>query len=239
MSGSFDPYHKWLGISPKDQPPNHYRLLAIDLFEADSDVISSAADQRMAHVRAFQTGKHSALSQQILNEIAAARVCLLNAEKRAEYDRQLRGQLEGERGESQPAEDVIQAPREPPGLPPIPPAVPPLDEPVAPRFESSLPRPWLGRRKAMWQALAGFLVAAILLLAILIAVLGRGGPDEIVEGGPQPPPITDPGPDKKPEINPETGGTGTQGENGPGDARPPAVDPTAEVRTLARGARPV
>ena len=34
MSESFDPYHKWLGISPKDQPPNHYRLLAIDEFEA-------------------------------------------------------------------------------------------------------------------------------------------------------------------------------------------------------------
>ena len=30
---NFDPYHKWLGISPKDQPPHHYRLLGIDLFE--------------------------------------------------------------------------------------------------------------------------------------------------------------------------------------------------------------
>lgn len=46
MADSFDPYHKWLGISPKDQPPNHYRLLGIELFEGVPDVIESAADQR-------------------------------------------------------------------------------------------------------------------------------------------------------------------------------------------------
>jgi len=83
---SFDPYHKWLGIPPKDQPPTHYRLLGIDLLESDPDVIVSATDQRMAHVRSFQTGKNSALSQKILNELAAAKVCLLNARKKAEYD---------------------------------------------------------------------------------------------------------------------------------------------------------
>ena len=26
---AFDPYHIWLGIPPEDQPPSHYRLLAI------------------------------------------------------------------------------------------------------------------------------------------------------------------------------------------------------------------
>jgi hypothetical protein len=46
--GSFNGYHCWLGISPKDCPPNHYRLLGIDLFESNPEVISNAADQRMA-----------------------------------------------------------------------------------------------------------------------------------------------------------------------------------------------
>ena len=87
---TFDPYHKWLGISPKDQPPHYYRLLAIDLFESDADVISAAADKQMAFIRSFQTGKNSQLSQKILNEIASARVCLLNAAKKAEYDDALR-----------------------------------------------------------------------------------------------------------------------------------------------------
>ena len=54
MSEAFDPYYKWLGIPPADQPPHHYRLLAIELFEADSDVIAGAADQRMAHIRSFR-----------------------------------------------------------------------------------------------------------------------------------------------------------------------------------------
>jgi hypothetical protein len=32
MAEAFDAYYQWLGISPKDQPPNHYRLLGIDVF---------------------------------------------------------------------------------------------------------------------------------------------------------------------------------------------------------------
>ncbi len=90
---NFDPYHKWLGISPKDQPPHYYRLLAIDLFESDPDVISAAADKQMAFIRSFQTGKNATLSQKILNEIATARVCLLNVAKKAEYDHALRARM--------------------------------------------------------------------------------------------------------------------------------------------------
>ena len=96
MAEAFDPYHKWLGISPKDQPPHYYRLLGIDLFEPDPDVIASAADQRMAHVRSFQTSKNSALSQKILNEISSARICLLNAGKKAGYDAKLREEIESQ-----------------------------------------------------------------------------------------------------------------------------------------------
>jgi hypothetical protein len=93
MSESFDPYKKWLGISPKDQPPNFYRLLGLELFEADLDVITTAADSRMALVKKFQSGQYSALSQQLLNEIAAARLGLLNAEKKSQYDLALRETL--------------------------------------------------------------------------------------------------------------------------------------------------
>src|SRR5690349_6696566 len=93
MSGSFDGYHVWLGIPPSEQPPNHYRLLGIAVFEVDRDVIDHAADRQMAHVRTFQAGKNGATSQQILNSLAAARVCLLNADKKKAYDEQLRAKL--------------------------------------------------------------------------------------------------------------------------------------------------
>ena len=76
----------WLGIPPDEQPPNHYRLLGIRLFEDHEDAIANAADQRMAHLRTFQTGPNGRLSQRLLNEVAAARVCLLNPAKKAEYD---------------------------------------------------------------------------------------------------------------------------------------------------------
>lgn len=89
----FDPYHVWLGIPPQEQPPNHYRLLGITLFESQPDVIANAADRQMIHLRTFQSGKHSPHSQQLLNEVAAAKVCLLNSARKAAYDEQLRIQL--------------------------------------------------------------------------------------------------------------------------------------------------
>ena len=82
MDQAFDPYRKWLGIPVTDQPPHHYRLLGIELFESDLDVISNAADGRMAQVKSFQTGKYGAVSQRILNEIAGAKICLLDPQKK-------------------------------------------------------------------------------------------------------------------------------------------------------------
>jgi hypothetical protein len=64
--------------------------LGIPPFESDPDVIDAAADQRMAHLRKYQTGANSALSQQLLNEVASARIALLSPEKKAVYDAQLR-----------------------------------------------------------------------------------------------------------------------------------------------------
>lgn len=90
MSDSFNAYHVWLGIPSSEQPPDHYRLLGITEFETDLDVIDHAADRQMAHVRTFQSGRNGAVSQQILNELASARLCLLNSQRKADYDKQLR-----------------------------------------------------------------------------------------------------------------------------------------------------
>jgi len=93
MTEPFDPYRKWLGIAPKDQPPNHYRLLGIPTFESDPDVIENAASRQMSHVRTFQGSKHAALSQRILTELSAAKLCLLSSERKQAYDGQLRAVL--------------------------------------------------------------------------------------------------------------------------------------------------
>jgi hypothetical protein len=70
-------------------------LLGIAVFEADLDVIDHAADRQMAHVRTFQAGKNGALSQQLLNELSAARLCLLNPAKKSAYDEALRAKING------------------------------------------------------------------------------------------------------------------------------------------------
>jgi len=69
--------YKWLAIPPKRQPPNHYLLLGLQDFESDKNVIESAANRQMPHVRTFQSGRHATHTQFLLNEISAARICLL------------------------------------------------------------------------------------------------------------------------------------------------------------------
>jgi hypothetical protein len=90
----FDPYHKWLGIPAKDQPPNLYRLLGVELLESDFDVIENAADQRTRHVRSFQMGAHQEESQRLLNEISQAKVVLLDPQRKAAYDQQLAAKVD-------------------------------------------------------------------------------------------------------------------------------------------------
>jgi hypothetical protein len=89
----FDPYHKWLGIPPEEQPPHHYRLLGLKTFESDSEVVDAAADRQMAFLQTCATGEHVEASQNLLNRVSAARVCLLNSNKKAAYDTKLKAKL--------------------------------------------------------------------------------------------------------------------------------------------------
>lgn len=86
---SFDPYARWLGIPPAEQPPDHYRLLGLARFETDPARIAAAADARMALLRSVQTGPRGLIAQKIINEVAAARVCLLSPERKSLYDKEL------------------------------------------------------------------------------------------------------------------------------------------------------
>jgi len=88
-SGSFDPYHKLLGISRKDQPPTYYRLLGIEELEDDADVIEAAADKQMSYLQSCRNGEHAAEAEQLLNEVSEARLHLLNPELKFRYDDQL------------------------------------------------------------------------------------------------------------------------------------------------------
>lgn len=90
MSEAFNPYHAWLGIPPNEQPADYYRLLGIARFESDLQVIDGAADRQMAHLRSFQSGQHGDWAAKLLNEVARARICLLDDKSKAAYDERLR-----------------------------------------------------------------------------------------------------------------------------------------------------
>lgn len=141
MSDDFDAYRKWLGIPPEEQPPNHYRLLGIAVFEDDPDVIENAVNRQMAHVRTFQTGKHSKLSQEILNEISSAKICLLNDDKKAAYDEKLKAEIKAAQPSSIGTLEAAAPPKAPPSTaaPPPPPGAnsPQLASP--PPIGSSVP----------------------------------------------------------------------------------------------------
>ena len=88
-SDSFNPYEQWLGISCEDVFPDHYELLGLNQFVHDAAAIESAADRQMSRIRVHQTGPRGHLTQQILNKIAEAKLCLLDKESRKKYDAEL------------------------------------------------------------------------------------------------------------------------------------------------------
>lgn len=102
---AFDPYYQWLGIPPDQQPPDHYQLLGLTRFEANPSVISTAADRQLILLKTIQDDEHRSLARQLIDEIAAARICLLKSESKSEYDTRLRrGELDAFRNTAAAAE---------------------------------------------------------------------------------------------------------------------------------------
>ena len=194
MSNTFDPYHTWLGIAPSEQPPNHYRLLGIALFEESRDVISNAADRQMAHIRTFQSGKHSAESQKLLNELSAARVTLLDPKKRADYDAKLRATMYPPAPVAPPQYQMRMGQQMPPqqmgmgGVPVPPPAPPARPMPPAPPAPPVSAPPILGASpkhsgkkhsranddSIKFYIAIGVIAAAIIFLVIVILFTKKG-----------------------------------------------------------------
>ena len=76
MSEAFDPYYEWLSIPPEEQPANFYRLLGVKGMEANLNVIGSAADRQMSHVRHSPAGRGPAFRNACLTSFRRpARCC--------------------------------------------------------------------------------------------------------------------------------------------------------------------
>ena len=96
-----DVYKEWLGIPEGVRPPDHYTLLRLLQFEDDIEKIRGNYRKLNAHVRKYSTGQYLVKSQELLNEMAKAMLCLTDPEGKREYDESL-GREPAEVDDSEP-----------------------------------------------------------------------------------------------------------------------------------------
>ena len=184
----FDPYHRWLGIPPDERPISKYRLLGINDFEVDRDVVNLAAERQTVFLRTMQAGEHPDLVAQLLNEVSQARVTLLDPHKKSAYDAQLRNERTPKEAESEPAAAPIVQPAAPASRP----------RNVPPRKRRTVAKP-------IWKCLEviGISIAGGLLILVMLFMLGGSNDAPITITSPQPvtPPITTAQPPPEPEPN--------------------------------------
>ena len=81
-----DVYKEWLGIPEGDRPPDLYTLLRVVQFEDNTEKIQKNYRKLNAHVRKYATGQYLKESQDLLNEMAKAMLCLTDPDSKREYD---------------------------------------------------------------------------------------------------------------------------------------------------------
>jgi hypothetical protein len=81
-----DVYRDWLKITETARPLNHYQLLRLKLFEDNIAKVREHYRAMNAHVRKFAAGEFARQSQDLLNELARAMLCLTDSQRKAEYD---------------------------------------------------------------------------------------------------------------------------------------------------------
>ncbi len=86
MTKTLDVYRDWLKITDTDRPLNYYQLLRVKQFEDNTAKIREHYRAMNAHVRKFAAGEFAQQSQDLLNELARAMLCLTDKQRKAEYD---------------------------------------------------------------------------------------------------------------------------------------------------------
>lgn len=107
-SADLDVYKEWLGIPAGPRPPDHYQLLRLVQFEDDPEKVRKHYKKLNGEVRKYAAGKHSVRSQELLNELAKAMLCLTDVERKREYDESQGREFEDEdTGERKPLEVLL------------------------------------------------------------------------------------------------------------------------------------
>lgn len=86
MSDDFDPYLEWFGIEPDEHPVDFYRLVGAERFEEDLELLDSAVQSHMERLHALQSGPRGRHTQEILNELAQAKLIFSDVDRKRIYD---------------------------------------------------------------------------------------------------------------------------------------------------------
>lgn len=103
-----DVYRDWLGIEDTNRPLNYYQLLHLPLFHDDINAIREQYRKLNAYVRKYATGDYAFESQQLLNELAKAMLCLTDVQRKREYDAML-GRKDFGEGVRRTVEEILLA----------------------------------------------------------------------------------------------------------------------------------
>jgi formylglycine-generating enzyme required for sulfatase activity len=171
----FDPYHKWLGIPETERPISKYRLLALADFEVDREVISAAAERQTIYLRTLQAGEHAVLVAELLNEVSQARVTLLNADQKAEYDEELRQQQTPE-PEAEPTPPPIPVVQTPSPTPVVVRGTVTQEFPVSIVQPAKIPR--RKRQKEIWKQPAVIGISVVVAIGVLVLFISQMSPGD-------------------------------------------------------------
>lgn len=108
MPKTIDVYREWLKIPDEDRPLSHYQLLRLKKFEDDSAKIREHYRKMNAHVRKYAAGEFAQQSQDLLNELARAMLCLTDTRRKGEYDASL-GRKQAGSSKARTLEEILLA----------------------------------------------------------------------------------------------------------------------------------
>ncbi len=109
MPSTLDVYRDWLKITETARPLDHYQLLRLKRFEDNIAKVREHYRAMNAHVRKFAAGEFAKQSQDLLNELARAMLCLTDAQRKAEYDASLGRKGAQEGGKCRSFEQILLA----------------------------------------------------------------------------------------------------------------------------------
>ncbi|HEY4312591.1 MAG TPA: hypothetical protein VGN12_24290 [Pirellulales bacterium] len=106
MAKQLEVYRDWLGITETTRPLTHYQLLRLGKFEDDPAKIRLHYRKMNSHVRKFASGDFAQQSQELLNELAKAMLCLTDTRRKGEYDASL-GRAETSKRRKHTLEEIL------------------------------------------------------------------------------------------------------------------------------------